>query len=139
MLAILGAQSESTLSRCHRSGLPKICLQILDPLSDIVTYPSGARRRAGARGDRAIAIAGRDARRGRWNAIYAEGRDAPLWSRALDGGRLSYDGDLQIVLSASAFSRARTPARVRPRKIDKQWTNKAFSLARTEIRSRQSP
>ena len=77
-------------------------VQILDPLSGIATYPSGARRRAGASGDRAIAIAGRDARRGRRGAIYAGDRDFLLESRALDGGRLSCGrfADPQIVLCA---------------------------------------
>ena len=65
-------------------------VQILDPLSGIATYPSGARRRAGASGDRAIAIAGRDARRGRRGAIFAEDRDArwpcPLTATTLSSG-----------------------------------------------------
>ena len=60
-------------------------------LSHVAMYPSGARRRAGATEGRAIVIAGRDARCGRRGAIYAEDRDAPPGSRALDGGRVSYE------------------------------------------------
>ena len=98
--------------------------KFLDQLSGVATYPSGARRRAGASGDRAIAIAGCDGRRGRRSSIYAQDRDGSLKSRALDGGRLSY-GRVGIFSSFSSLlcfhrARARAPARVRPRKIDEQ-------------------
>ena len=58
-------------------------------LSRVATYPPGALRRAGATGDRTIAIAVRDARRRSKGAIYAEDRDASLCSRPLHDGRLS--------------------------------------------------
>ena len=73
-------------------------------LSHVAMYPSGARRRAGASSGRAIAIAVRDARRGRQGAIYAEDRNAPLRSRALDGGRLSFEGFRHLGILLSAFS-----------------------------------
>jgi hypothetical protein len=61
-------------------------------LSRVATYPSGALRRAGASGGRAIVIAVRDAPPRSPRQFYAEDRDAPLGSRALDGGRVSYEG-----------------------------------------------
>ena len=91
----------------------------MDPLSDIAKYPSGALRRAGASSGRAFAIAARDARRGRRGSICAEDRDSSLKSRALDGGRLSFEGfcDLQIVLSAFSIFQ---PELARPRAYDRE-------------------
>ena len=89
--------------------------KFLDPLSDIATYPPGALRRAGASSGRAIAIAGRDARRGRRGAIYAEDRDGSLKSRALDGGRLSL-GVLEFS-QVSALLCIFTDARPRPQAL----------------------
>ena len=58
-------------------------------LSRVATYPSGARRRAGATRGRAIAIAGcRRPQRPR-ASIYAEDRDVSLCSRPLHDGRLA--------------------------------------------------
>ncbi len=69
-------------------------------LSRVATYPSGALRRAEASGDRAIAIAVRDARRGRRASICAEDRDGLLGSVPLtaDNPRQGVLRDLQIVL-----------------------------------------
>ena len=71
-------------------------------LSRIATDPSGALRRAEASGDRAIVIAGRDARRGRRGAICAG--VAMHRSRAVlltpDYSRAVVLADLQIVLPA---------------------------------------
>ena len=90
-------------------------------LSPLGTYPSGALRRAGASGDRAIVITVRDTRRGRRGAIYAgvamhRSRAALLTPDDSLAGVLA---DLQIVLSTcstfSFFQLAR--ARVRGEKI----------------------
>ena len=88
----------------------------------VATYPSGARRRAGASGDRAIVIAGCDARGGRRVSIYAEDRDGLLGSRALDGERLSYEGlcYLQIGSQHSAFSSQSSHARARTTEKDRR-------------------
>ena len=58
-------------------------------LSRIATYPPGALRRAGASGDRAIAIAGRDVPPRPPRRFHAEARDAPLRSRVFDDVTLS--------------------------------------------------
>ena len=92
-------------------------------LSRIATGPSGAQRRAGASGDRAIATAVRDERRGRRGAIYAEDSDVSLGSRALDGGRLSF-GILEFSQVSALVCIFTEPeharARFTPRKIDEQ-------------------
>ena len=92
-------------------------------LSRVATYPSGALRRAGASSGRAIAIAVRDARRGRRGANYDEDRDVSLKSRALDGGRLSY-GILEFSQVSALVCIFTEPeharARFTPRKIDEQ-------------------
>ena len=111
-----------TLSQRKWTSGPEFKIAIL--LQPIATDPLGALRRAGASGDRAIAIAARDVPPRPRGAIYAEDRDELVRSRALDRGRLSCGAwaDLQIVLSAFSIfiepSGARTPTRVRPRKIN---------------------
>ena len=114
--------------------------KFLDPLSGIATDPSGARRRAGVSGDRAIAIAVRDVRRGRRGAIDAENRDIWPRSRALDGGRLPCVvlAELQIVLSAfSIFTEPELLARPRARLRENQRRSTRFnasSIVSAEIR-----
>ena len=122
MLAILGAQSESTLSRWASEWT---AFKFLDHFPRIATYPSGARRRAGASGDRAIAIAVRDGRRGCrgtiWSGVAMHRSRAVLLTP--DDSRAVVLADLQIVLSAFSFFQCQSSqarARVRPRKIDEQ-------------------
>ena len=68
-------------------------------------------------------IAVRDGRRGRQGAIYAEDREGSPGSCPLHDGRLSL-GVLEFsqvsALLCIFTDRARTPARVRSRKIDEQ-------------------
>ena len=109
-------------------------------LSRVVTYPSGALRRAGASSGRAIAIAGRDARRGRRGAIYAEDRDGSLKSRALDGGRLSL-GVLefsQVSALLCIFTDARPRAYDRERSTSSSRVKPFHSRAQEFARARAS-
>ena len=60
-------------------------------------------------------------RRGRRGAICAEDRDASLRSRALDGGRLSFEGFRHLGILLSAFSIFQSShARARTTEKDRQ-------------------
>ena len=90
-------------------------------LPRVATYPSGARRRAGASGDRAIAIAGRDVPPRPPSLVWAEDRDVSLRNRHLYVGSLSCgrfggseDCAQQSAISSGPSSHARARTRGLP-------------------------
>ena len=108
--------------------------KFLDPLSSIATYPSGARRRAGATGGRAIATAVSDVPPRPRGAICAEDRNHRSEAVPLTADD-SRSRDCRLCSQHSAFS---SELLARPRAYDRERSTSSRRVKHFHSRAQKS-